>query len=140
MEPAHSRGLPWHRDPRAGQLALVGLVLLASGLVHAVVWAGLDPERYGAAGVPKFPHGAVIHAIQWLPAIAWAARRAGWSPRARAWLVAAATLASAAILAYALGQTLAGRGRFEFGTAGVTPVPTIAFDLDRLDADGVFER
>jgi len=77
------------------------------------VAAGLDPEQYGAAGVPKFPHGAVIHAIQWLPAIAWAARRAGWSPRSRLLLVAAASLASAAILAFALTQTLAGRGRFD---------------------------
>jgi len=125
---------------RAGMILLV--ISCALGIWVSVygdlrVAAGLEPERYGAAGVPKFPHGAVIHAIQWLPALAWAARRAGWSPRARAWLVAAATLASAAILAYALGQTLAGRGRFEFGTAAVTQMPTIAFDLDRLDADGL---
>ena len=38
----------WHRDPRAGQLALVGLVLLASGLVHVVVWALLGGPWEGA--------------------------------------------------------------------------------------------
>lgn len=34
---------------------------------------GLDPTRLGAAGVPKFPHGVVIHAVQWLPVLAWSA-------------------------------------------------------------------
>jgi hypothetical protein len=57
----------------------------------------------------------VIHAIQWLPAMAWAARRAGWSPRSRLFLVAVASLVSVAILAFALTQTLAGRGRFDLG-------------------------
>ena len=40
--------------------------------------ADLPPEPFGTAGVPKFAHGAVIHAIQWLPAVAWASRRAGF--------------------------------------------------------------
>jgi hypothetical protein len=37
------------------------------------------------------------------------------SPRSRLLLVAAASLASVAILAFALTQTLAGRGRFDLG-------------------------
>ena len=79
------------------------------------VAAGLEPERYGAAGVPKFPHGAVIHAIQWLPAIAWAARRAGLALAARRGLVLAATLATAALLAFAIVQTFTGHARFDVG-------------------------
>jgi hypothetical protein len=101
---------------RVGMMLLViscGLGIWVSVYGDLRVAAGLEPERYGAAGVPKFPHGAVIHAIQWLPAIAWAARRAGWTTRARLRLVAVASLASVAILAFALTQTLAGRGRFD---------------------------
>jgi hypothetical protein len=101
--------------------ARAGLVLLAVSCLLGV-WAsvygdmqvarGLPPEIYGAAGVVKFPHGVVIHAIQWLPFIAWAARRAGLGDRVRTLLVAVATVASALMLAYALTQTLAGRPRF----------------------------
>ena len=82
---------------------------------------GLEPERYGAAGVPKFPHGVVIHAIQWLPAVAWAGRVVGLSLAARRRLVAAATVLSVLLLAVALTQTLSGRARFE--------LPAFAADL-----------
>jgi hypothetical protein len=75
--------------------------------------AGLEPERYGAAGVPKFPHGAVIHAVQWLPLLAWGARRAGIGERGRVSLVWIATAGTALVLAYALVQTLAGRSRVD---------------------------
>jgi hypothetical protein len=112
------------RPPVAADMLLAargGLVLLAVSCLLGV-WAsvygdiqvarGLPPEIYGAAGVVKFPHGVVIHAIQWLPCIAWAARRAGLGDRTRTLIVAAATAASALLLAYALTQTLAGRPRF----------------------------
>ena len=75
--------------------------------------AGLEPERYGTAGVPKFPHGAVIHALQWLPTLAWAARRAGIAERRRVGLVASATVGTTLIGCFALLQTLAGRSRFD---------------------------
>ncbi|MFM7034000.1 MAG: hypothetical protein ACKOYJ_02230, partial [Planctomycetia bacterium] len=75
--------------------------------------AGLAPEILGAAGVVKFPHGVVIHAVQWLPALAWAAWRAGLAERSRLRLVATATLGSGLMLAYALAQTLLGLGRFD---------------------------
>jgi hypothetical protein len=101
--------------------ARAGLVLLTVSCLLGIwagahgdmrVAAGLPPELYGAAGVVKFPHGVVIHAIQWLPFVAWAALRAGLGGRTRLLLVAAATAASALLLAYALTQTLAGRPRF----------------------------
>ena len=102
--------------------ARAGLVLLVVscglgiwGSVHGdlQVARGLPPEVYGSAGVPKFPHGAVIHALQWLPMLAWGARRAGLSLRLRQRLVSAATAGSGLLLVYAIWQTLAGRGRFD---------------------------
>jgi hypothetical protein len=74
---------------------------------------GLAPETFGAAGVPKFPHGAVIHAIQWLPLLAWAARCNRSPVHTRQWLVASASGGTACLLITALMQTLAGRSRFD---------------------------
>jgi hypothetical protein len=86
--------------------------------------AGLEPARYGAAGVPKFPHGVAIHAIQWLPLVAWAARAAGIGRGSRWTIVLLATIGTAAVLVYALAQTLLGRGRFAAGpvTGGLLAV------------------
>lgn len=81
------------------------------------VAAGLEPERYGVAGVPKFPHGAVIHALQLLPMVAWAAQRAGFAVRWRVRLVSLATAGTALIGVFALVQTLAGRSRFDLTLA-----------------------
>lgn len=126
---------------QAGMVFLViscGLGIWISVYGDIRVAQGLDPGRYGAAGVPKFPHGAVIHAIQWLPAIAWAARRAEVPMRVRMWLVAMASAGTAALLAYAVLQTVAGHSRLDapaeaigvFVTAMVglgTPVAFIAW-------------
>ena len=120
-----------HRVPTALEAdmraaARVGLVLFLVSCVLGIwvsvhgdleVSRGRSPEVYGAAGVPKFPHGAAIHALQWLPLLAWAARRAGLPCAARVRLVAAASVGSWLILVYALAQTLSGRTRFD-----VTPV------------------
>jgi hypothetical protein len=108
---------------RAGMVFLViscGLGIWVSVNGDLRVAAGLEPERYGAAGVPKFPHGAAIHAIQWLPAIAWATRRAGFTPATRRRLVLAATLATAAMLVFSLVQTLTGHARFDVSWWGAT--------------------
>ncbi|MFM7248629.1 MAG: hypothetical protein ACKO5R_01880 [Planctomycetaceae bacterium] len=101
---------------RAGLVFLVvscGLGIWAS--VHGDLRAahGLAPEVLGSAGVVKFPHGMVIHALQWLPLLAWAAARARLPERRRVTIVAAATVGTAILLAYALLQTLAGRARFD---------------------------
>lgn len=102
--------------------ARAGLVLLAvsCGLgiwagMHGDIRAaaGLPPETFGAAGVTKFPHGIAIHAIQWLPLLAWAARRAGLDENRRWRLVAASTVGTGLALAYSLVQTLSGRSRFD---------------------------
>jgi len=101
---------------RAGLILLViscllGIWVSVNGDMRLA--AGLEPERYGAAGVPKFPHGAVIHALQWLPMLAWAARRARFVERWRIRLVEAATAGTSIIGVFALAQTLAGRSRFD---------------------------
>jgi len=75
--------------------------------------AGLEPEQFGRAGVPKFPHGAVIHALQWLPLLAWSAARSGFSLATRLRLVSIAGRATGLLLIYAFGETLLGRPRFE---------------------------
>ena len=80
---------------------------------EARMQAGLEPTRLGTAGVPKFPHGVVIHAVQWLPLLAWALR-AGRVAEPRRWsLVALAAAGSTAVLAFALVQTALGRARFD---------------------------
>ena len=101
---------------RSGLVALVWSCLLGIWVsVHGdlQVMAGMQPERFGAAGVPKFAHGAVIHALQWLPMLAWAGRRAGIEERQRVWQVAAASLGTFLLAAYALLQTIAGRPRVD---------------------------
>jgi len=104
--------------------------------------AGLEPEQFGKAGVPKFPHGVVIHALQWLPMLAWGASRAGFRPTTRLRLVSVAGRASGLLLIYALGETLLGRARFDppaglaallvVAVAGlVLPAGIVAFGLIR---------
>lgn len=101
---------------RAGLVLLVWSCLL--GIWISVygdlrVAEGRAPEVFGTAGVPKFSHGAVIHALQWLPLLAWAAGWAGLTAAARYRLVAMATLGTALLAIYALVQTLLGQARFD---------------------------
>jgi hypothetical protein len=101
---------------RAGMLLLLVSCLLGIWVgMHGEtrIDRGLDPTRLGAAGVPKFPHGVVIHAVQWLPVLAWALRRAGITTASRVWLVAMASAGSTLFLIYALVQTALGRSRFD---------------------------
>jgi hypothetical protein len=109
---------------RAGMVLLVISCLLGIWVgMHGEVRLerGLEPTRLGAAGVPKFPHGVVIHAVQWLPALAWVARRAGIAAHARWRLVIVATVGTALLAVYALVQTALGRARFDLtpGTAAL---------------------
>ena len=101
---------------RAGMLLLLVSCLLGIWVgMHGEtrIDQGLGPTRLGAAGVPKFPHGVVIHAVQWLPALAWAARWVGIATASRVWLVATAATGSTLFLIYALVQTALGRSRFD---------------------------
>jgi len=135
---------------RAGLVLLIvscGLGMWVSVHGDLQVARGLSPEVVGAAGVPKFPHGAVIHALQWLPMLAWGARRAGLSPWWRQRLVSAAIAGSVLVLTYAIVQTLTGRGRFDAplpmaallvagGVLLLVPWCVVAVGWGRSGADG----
>jgi len=110
----------WPADMRLAARAGLVCLLVSAGIgVWSTVYgdtrvaAGLAPEIYGRAGVTKFPHGAVIHALQWLPAVAWLARRAGQPTATRFRLVALATGGTACLGGYSLAQMLLGRGRLD---------------------------
>ncbi len=74
---------------------------------------GMPPAQYGDAGVPKFPHGVVIHALQWLPIIAWGAAWAHFSTTTQRRIILFASRASGLLLVYASAVTLLGRARFD---------------------------
>ena len=62
---------------------LLGFVLVAYG--NRQLAAGYPPEKFGPAGVMKFPHGMPLHAIQFLPMLAWLMRRIGVMQTTRVW-------------------------------------------------------
>lgn len=116
------------RAIRSGMILLVvscGLGFLITWIGKTSMLAGGHPEIWGAAGVLKFPHGAALHAIQFLVILAWAARFkldaaaeqcVAWAARTH-WLW----------LAFALQQTFRGRDRFEFDlVSAVFLVATLA--------------
>ena len=88
---------------------LLGFLITGIGKAQIASWG--RPEIWGASGVLKFPHGAALHAIQYLVVLAWFARfkpqrvaeqSIVWAARAH-WLW----------LAFALQQTFRGMPRFE---------------------------
>ena len=105
------------------------LLAVRAGLIYLVIscflgiWVGINgdlrmqqglaPEQFGPAGVPKFSHGAVIHALQWLPLLAWAGAKANFTSITRLRLVSIASRATGLLLIYAVGVTLLGRPRFD---------------------------
>lgn len=91
---------------------LLGFVLIAYGNQRAAT--GGDPSTYGKAGVMKFPHGVPIHAIQFLPFLAWLLTRLSFSESVRRAAVRYAVASIVAFTAFSLLQTFTGRGRFEF--------------------------
>lgn len=88
--------------------------------------AGRPPELFGAAGVTKFAHGAVIHALQWLPLLAWIARRRGLPPAARQRVVVLGAAASVLLAVASLLQVLQGRARFDVLPVGLALFLTAA--------------
>ena len=91
---------------------LLGFVLVGWGNYQLAL--GRPPEIFSAAGVMKFPHGVPMHAIQFLPVVAWGMRRLGMSQQVRSRSVILAFLATCAFTLYSLLQTFSGRARFEF--------------------------
>jgi hypothetical protein len=109
---------------RAGLWLLLfscGLGLMTTILGEINLASGQPPEVWGRAGVPKYPHGAVLHAIQTLPLLSVLLQKFRVSHSA--WLIRAAVAAHLVFLAHALWQTLLGRARTE---VDVTSVATLA--------------
>lgn len=96
---------------------------------------GLNPSAWGTAGVPKFPHGAAMHALQVLPVVAWLLNQAGFRVPFRRKAVAAMGMFSVAWLTYATAQAMEGRGRADPGTVG-----TIILLAGAVAAGSVFLR
>ena len=90
---------------------LIGIIININGDLR--MQHGLPPAQYGDAGVPKFPHGVVIHALQWLPLLAWGASKARFSNTTQLRLILLASRASGLLLIYAAVVTLLGRARFD---------------------------
>jgi hypothetical protein len=89
---------------------LIGFVITFIG--HMQQLAGKPPELWGERGVLKFPHGAVLHAIQTLAVVAWFADRM-WRGRSES-IVRSVAYMHGMLLILAIHHTFLGRGRFEF--------------------------
>ncbi len=99
------------------------LLLVSCGLGMLVTIAGevnlsngRPPEVWGRAGVLKYPHGAVLHAIQTLPLLSVLLQKFRVSHSA--WLLRSAVAAHLLLLAHALWQTFHGRTRMDVDVIG----------------------
>jgi len=105
---------------RAGMLFLTVSCALGFG-ISIYGWRlmshGVSPSIVLPRGVLKFPHGAAIHALQLLPAIAGIS---GWiQSRLGVQAVVAAITGQALFLGYSMRQTWLGHDRWEFDGLGV---------------------
>jgi hypothetical protein len=93
-----------------------GFALVAYGTARLA--AGHAPDIIGHAGVPKFVHGIVVHALQVLPAWVWVIRRMGVDIKERLTSLRYAVLGFSLLACYALWQTLNGYTRFHPNPGG----------------------
>ena len=90
---------------------LYGFAMVAYGNARSA--NGLSPETFGAAGVMKFPHGMPIHAIQFLPLVAYLLRRAHLSESRQTLSIICAMLSLLGATIFSSLQTFTGRARFD---------------------------
>lgn len=102
-----------------------GMVLLLLGCLLGVGSAiygtqqqslGKPPGIFGEAGVMKFAHGMPLHAIQFLPAIAWMLSKFNVSQSRRTGAVAWSLCSLAVLTAFSCVQSFSGRARFDLST------------------------
>ena len=127
---------PLHAEPdvalaiRGGMLLLALSCAIGFGLVffgHQQISLGKNPELYGQSGVVKFPHGMPMHAIQFLPALAWLLRKVRVDSDRRYREVAYGLSAIVGMTCFSLMQTLSGRARFD-----LTPSSAVVFGVSTL--------
>jgi hypothetical protein len=95
---------------------LLFLSFLVTGLGHMNLAAGKPAEIWGVAGVLKYPQGAALHAIQFLPAMSRLSQRL--RVRRTAWMVSAVLRSQSLFLTHALWQTLLGRAGWDVARVG----------------------
>ncbi len=135
FRPLQRGGIPLARDRvvaiRWGMVLLLLSCLFGYGmLVYGIVRvnAGLSPEIFGEAGVPKFVHGMPMHAIQILPLACGLFHLLSVPPPERTRLVHLLALGCVALTVYAAMQTFAGRARFDTYAASL-PILILAMLL-----------
>ncbi len=101
-----------------------GFALVVYGMARLDV--GQAPDLVGRAGVPKFVHGIVLHALQILPAWVWALRLSGVGIHQRLASLRFAALGFCLLASYALWQTLNGYARFEPNPVGILLLSAVA--------------
>ncbi len=92
----------------------LGLLITIAGEVNLA--NGRPPEVWGRSGVLKYPHGAVLHAIQTLPLLSVLLHKLSVSHAAC--LLRAAVAAHVLFLSHALWQTFHGRTRMDVDVIG----------------------
>lgn len=102
---------------------LLGFATMLAGEFNIAV--GRPIEIWGRSGVLKYPHGAVLHALQILPALNWGLIKFH-VPRRIAFLQIAVT-AHCVFLLHTIWQTCNGRGRFELDPVGLLSLLTAVF-------------
>ncbi len=101
---------------RGGMLLLVFACLFGLFMVwygNGRVAEGHAPGIYGQNGVMKFPHGMPIHAIQYLPLLAWWLNIRKVTETGRVRCIALALASLTAFTGFSLCQTFGGRSRFD---------------------------
>ena len=114
--------------PKEMSLAIRGglvFLLISCGLGFFILFygehlvsLGQPPTTFGKAGVLKFPHGIVIHAIQYLPIFAWTMSLLKIPEQQRVRGVWFAIMSLATFLLYSCWQTFNGLGRYDIGLVG----------------------
>lgn len=94
-----------------------GFALVAYGMMR--LGSGQAPDIIGHAGVPKFVHGIVVHALQVLPAWVWMLRLMDVDMTGRLTSLRYAVLGFAFLACYALWQTMNGYSRFHPNPGGI---------------------
>lgn len=115
---------------RGGMSLLALSCAIGFGLVifgHHQISLGKNPALYGQSGIVKFPHGMPMHAIQFLPALAWWLRKVGVDSDRRYREIAYGLSAIVGMTCFSLMQTLSGRARFD-----LTPSSAALFGVSTL--------
>ena len=87
----------------------LGLLITITGEMNLA--KGRPPDLWGPAGVLKYPHGAVLHAVQTLPLLAFLMHK--FRVRFSSGMMRSAVAAHLLFLGHALWQTFLGRARMD---------------------------